>query len=40
VHRYAVAEGVELLVDANIPRPRDGMQQVLRLLRQAFDADD
>ena len=40
LHRYRVAEGVELLVDAGVARSPVQMQKVLRLLRAAFDSED
>ena len=40
VHRYHVAQGVELLVDAAVTRTPMQMRQVLRLLREAFESED
>ncbi len=40
LHRYRVAEGVELLVDGTVMRPPARMQAILRLMRRAFEGDD
>ena len=40
VLRYRIAEGVELLIDANAARGRKHIADVLRLLRKAFAPDE
>jgi DNA-binding transcriptional MerR regulator len=40
VHRYAVAEGVELLVDHRSALPTTRMRELLRLIREAFEAEE
>ncbi len=40
LHRYRVADGVELLVDASAILNQGRMREIVRALRQAFDAED
>jgi DNA-binding transcriptional MerR regulator len=40
LHRYRIAEGVELLVEAKAAPSRERMTTILRSLREAFGDDD
>jgi DNA-binding transcriptional MerR regulator len=40
VHRYRIAEGVELLIDAEAAPAAARMQEIVRSLREAFEPED
>lgn len=39
VHRYRIAEGVDLMVDISVALPPARMRELLRLMRELFDQD-
>jgi DNA-binding transcriptional MerR regulator len=40
LHRYRLADGIELLIDAKVAPSRERMTAILRIIREAFAEED